>query len=121
MTGLLDPPGAGHKHGGGAVNPDGPRASDAPDPQNFINCMRDEFVQVRRLDGTLLGCMPAFGEGIDNVFTNTARTCAVMTGIIRGVIVPDDVDPSTIAGFIPRTGAKLAPPVRPDGTMEEVP
>jgi hypothetical protein len=112
----LDPPGARHRTGGDTATI-GP-ASDAPSPSSFINCMRDDFVQVRRADGTLLGCIPQFGDNIERVYTRDGASCDVATGIVRGVIVPDTVDPREIAGFVAREGVKLDPPVKADGTVD---
>lgn len=86
-----------------------------PDPNQYVTITSDAFTQVRALDGTLLGAIPALDperiqehvsdtNGVAFAIGYTAQLC---------VMCARDQDPSKLPGFIPldARNADLAMPL----------
>lgn len=83
----------------------------AVEGQQFIQCLGDQWVQVRSEDGILLGAMPTFGSDIQIIFTEQRQQLAVGMLAIRTVVVPynQQIDPRDIHGFVAAPGLQRGP------------
>lgn len=88
--------------------------------QSWISCLADDWIQVRRRDGTLLGVLPRQPEGAASVWTDTGRSVDIAQGLILGVIVPDDCDPREFGAFVARKGQALDALEAADGSLTGV-
>ena len=83
----------------------------AIDGRDLIRAYSPGMIPVHAEDGLLLGCMPAFGDSVEKVYTRHLQEMSVGALMLRTVVVPYNVgiDPFDIEGFQPAPGIQPGP------------